>query len=307
MHLLERLLGTELCGDSSRSAIRATCKWLRLAFDDCNTRMVLQGPLSGLGCPQLDVPLRARHMSMLKSLLSRSPCVTDLSLAQCKKIFIVGEQVFSGPELAELMDCIPWSRLLNLKLRCLHQLKGLPLPMCDGLPYPLSTLRQLLLQDCSQLVDLSPISACMTLRRLQICSCAELVDIAPVSNLATLQHLALINCCGVRSISPLSTCTALQHLDLSGCVWLDDLSPLSACTALQHLDLSGGNHRLVDISPLSTCMALQHLDFSDCDQLLVDMSPHSPLSICKTLQLLQHLDLHGCKRLDGISLLSAWM
>ena len=78
------------------------------------------------------------------------------------------------------MNCIPWSRLIKLELRCLEQLKGLPSPM--------GMLRHLKLQDCSQLVDLSLISSCVALQHLQFRHCNELVDISPLSTLMVLRN-----------------------------------------------------------------------------------------------------------------------
>ena len=55
------------------------------AFDDCNTRMVLQGPPS-LGAPDREAtPRRARRISMLKRVLASSPRLTELCVAQRNK------------------------------------------------------------------------------------------------------------------------------------------------------------------------------------------------------------------------------
>jgi hypothetical protein len=134
-----------------------------------------------------------------------------------------------------------------------------------------------------------------SLQSLILSDCGQLSDLSPLAGLASLQSLKLSGCYQLSDLSPLASLTSLQSLDLSGCRQLSgDLSPLVGLTALRTLNLSLCWELSGDLSPLAGLTSLQSLDLSWCHQ----PSDLSPLAGLALLQERQEIVERLCGRLD---------
>ena len=95
-----------------------------------------------------------------------------------------------------------------------------------------------------------------SLVNLNLHFCANLVDVGPLSSLPWLQTLNLSSCSSLSNLGPLSSLSSLQILDLRYCVSLVDVGPLSSLSSLQTLDLRGCSS-VVDVDSLSSLSSLR--------------------------------------------------
>ncbi|KAG1676828.1 hypothetical protein FOA52_010337 [Chlamydomonas sp. UWO 241] len=282
------------------SAVRATCRALRDAYDVCTTRLVLGGKREDSWRrdppPNVGWPLR---------LLSRFPSVSSMTLGWHLNISYT-----KVTSLAPLAACVALQYL-----------------DCDGSGMvdmaPLAAfvaLRHLSISD-TKVTSLTPLAACVALQYLNIsrtevtslepltsshrsrrwlrvalqylnCNVKGVVDLAPLAACVELQHLH-ISYTQVASLAPLAACVALQHLDIPY-TQVASLAPLAACVALQYLNCNKTG--VVDLAPLAACVELQHLHISDSK-----VTSLEPLAACVALQ-----DLcTGCIKVTSLEPLAA--
>ena len=299
--------------DPSRLSVRAACRWLRDAFDSCNTHLVLVGAAAAeesKGSSQ-----RRSYHALLQRLIARTSSLTSLRIKGWE----------TGRELFKLH--VPWGRLKKLDLSALPDENRYP--ATGGLR--LQAFRSL--AHCSALEELVVFSGCLfmskpdtlpfrsTLRSLRLLypSNSNLGRIAPLftalQRLDTLEFDGTLD--GALDLASVATCTGLRQL----CLWLDafdnvndnmfsftsltqltslqlyessDLSsvqPIALLSSLRHLEL-GDTYSITDLSPLGTLRALERLIMPSGSF----VGSEACLSSCTSLR---HLDLCDCHGNDG--------
>ena len=78
--------------------------------------------------------------------------------------------------------------------------------------------------------NVTNISDLHNLQELVINNCTELIDLTPLSHLTNLQKLNMNNCIGITDITSLSNLTNLQLLFMYNCTRINDIAPLSNLT-----------------------------------------------------------------------------
>ena len=300
--------------DPSSLSARATCRWLRDAFDSCNTHLMLVGSAAA---GSKDSAQRRSYHALLERLIARTSSLSSLRIKDWE----------NGRELLKLP--VPWGRLKQLDLSELRQLQYSasgkpklqafgPLAHCSSLeelgifsgslfmskPNTLpfrSTLRNLgLIQPSnSDLGGLAPLFT--ALQQLVMAGCMDMLDLASIAACSGLRHLNLelntfedIN----GSLSSWTSLTQLTSLELCECGDLEDLRSIALLSSLRHLELKEA-YKITDISPLvSLRSSLERLVIADGHDIAVP-SLRTCLSSCT---LLRHLDLSSCYKESSTSL-----
>ena len=291
---------------SSRLAARAACRWLRDAYDSCNTHLELvEAAVAG----EKGKTLRQSYHA-LRRLISRTSKLSSLHITDWE----------NGGELLKLP--VHWGQLRVLDLSglpCrndLYSASGKPKPQAVGPLADCSALEELVIFSGCLFMgepDTLPFSSALRSLRLLNSSNSKLGSIAPL--FPALQQLELegsedkldvVNiaaCTGLRqlrfwldhfdninnSMSSLTSLTQLTSLKLYECGDLMDLQAIALLSSLRHLELKDAGS-ITDISPLGSLRSsLERLVIME-GLGLVASSSGPCLSACT---LLRHLDLSG--------------
>ena len=106
----------------------------------------------------------------------------------------------------------------------------------EGLQH-LTNISYLILYECPQVKDLSPLASLTQLSHLFLSHCSQVSDLSPLANLIQLSELGLYDCPQVSDLSPLANLTRLLVIQLYHCSRLTDLSPLARLDSLKKLCL----------------------------------------------------------------------
>ena len=296
--------------DPNQLSVRSACRWLRDAFDSCNTRLHLVGAAAAesKGSAQ-----RRSYHALLQRLIARTSSLSSLSIKGWE----------NGRELLKLP--VPWGRLKTLDLSNLqcqnrypasgkpkHRVFG-PLAHCSGLkeltissgclfmskPETLpfrSTLCGLALIHPSS-SDLGSVATLFTELQLLVLDALETdtledkVDLGQVAACTGLRELVIFSSNAFENINgSVSSCTSLTQLtklQLYKCGNLEDLQPIALLPSLRHLVLEYAVN-ITDISPLGSLRSsLEHLVITYGSF----VGSEACLSSCT---LLRHLHLRRC-------------
>jgi len=186
-----------------------------------------------------------------------------------------------------LVDLTPLTKIASL--RVLH----LPPTTTDEKLAQVSThlpqLEKLVLKDCHQITDISPVAGLTNLMHLEMNYAPELVDIAPLAGLTRLKVLDLKNT-QVQDLGPLAKLSGLEWLYLSNNKRVNDISPLKDLTNLRILSLDSCKG-VSDITPLSKLTKLTILNLSGLEEI-------SDISALSNLSQLRNLYLRRCKKIS---------
>ena len=138
----------------------------------------------------------------------------------CPEVDLYTALGYLRPSILTTLDLSLNGRLITLRLGPSWSLSSL------------SSLVNLNLYCCTNLVDVGPLSSLSWLQTLNLSSCSSLIDLSPLSSLSSLQILALRHCVSVVDVGPLSSLSSLKTLDLSGCSSVVDVGPLSSLSSL---------------------------------------------------------------------------
>ncbi|KAF8081016.1 hypothetical protein N665_0909s0003 [Sinapis alba] len=108
------------------------------------------------------------------------------------------------PDVFDKFSCV---KILNLGNNYFH---SLPSSLEE-----LTTLKELILYDCRELICLPPLPC--TLEKLNLADCFSLESVSDLSALTLLQELNLTNCKNVNDVPGLEQLKALKRLYMSGC------------------------------------------------------------------------------------------
>ena len=279
-----------------KSAIRASCRYLRDVVDRMATRLEVR--------PWRDLPRNQlrNHMKQLPDgLLARCPNITRIDLSGCERVCRHCRCDYPEGCIKKPSFGVPRGR----PTRCSdHDEPG----MVDLVWGPVTVYRnrshlQLPQRLCSNITDLMPLIALQRLQEI-VCINTQVTDLAPLAGVAAMTALRSLNCSntGVTDLSPLATLTSLQRLDCSGtsvtvlsplssllslqsldcsCTEVDDLSPLKALSALHSLNCSQTS--AADLAPLAELTALQNLDCNNIRRALIDLAPLAALTVLRSL------------------------
>ena len=292
--------------DPSTLSARAACRWLRDAFDSCNTHLVL------VGAAAAGFKGSAQHQSyhaLLRRLIARTSSLSSLSIKDWE----------NGRELLKLS--VPWGRLKELDLSgttCQdleyvwrpEKLQAFgPLALCsalgelaifsgslflsqpDTLPFR-STLRnlRLLYPSNNELGRIAPLFT--ALQQLTLLGSEDKLDLIRLTTCTGLRQLTLRldDFDDVSGMSSLTSLTQLTSLKLFEChSSLRDLEPIAQLSSLRHLVLTGA-HCVTDLSPLGSLRSsLERLIITEGFFILA-----SSLAPClSSCTLLRHIDVRG--------------
>ena len=207
--------------DPSTLSARAACRWLRDAFDSCNTHLVL------VGAAAAGFKGSAQHQSyhaLLRRLIARTSSLSSLSIKDWEN----GRQLLKLP--------VPWGRLKELDLTG---------TTCQDMEYDWRP---------AKLQAFGPLSLCSALEELAIFSGSLFMsepDTLPCCS--TLQSLFLRNPSS-SELSRIGTLfTALQQITLLGSEDKLNLISIATCTGLRQLSL--GLDDFDDVSGMSSLPA----------------------------------------------------
>ena len=301
--------------DPNRLSVRAACRWLRDAFDSCNTHLTLVGAAEAGAKGKTQ---RRSHHALLQRLITRTSSLSSLCITAWTK----------SRELLKLS--VPWGQLRVLDLSGLLPCRN-DLYSASGKPKPLAFRP---LARCSALEELAIFGNCLfkgkpdmlpfcsTLRSLRLLDTSknELCGIAPL--FPALQQLVLeggeddkldlanvATCTGLRqlhfrpwdffhmndsydSMSSLTGLTQLTKLSMECChfEYMDDLQHhIAMLSSLRHLELQDADC-ITDISPLGSLGSTLECLIITGSLSMVTSSLGPCLSSCT---LLRHLDLSG--------------
>ena len=301
LQVFERIPVLRAKPDPSGLSVRAACRWLRDAFDSCNTHLVL----------------RWSHSALLQRLIARTSSLSSLRVTAWE----------NGGELLKLP--VPWGQLRVLDLsgwpRCTQFYPILGKLRESGKFYPptpttgkLQPLFFRLLGHCSALEELVISDDCLGMGEpdmLPFCSTLRSLRLLEPSN------------CGFGSFVP--QFTALQQLELKGSWEAADelyLGSIAACTGLRQLTLEDVNANMSSLASLTQLTSLHlracgvlrdlHLEMEDTEY-IINISPlrslgsslerliisgdncitASSLELClSSCSMLRHLDLSNSNR-----------
>ena len=309
--------------DPRKLSARAACRWLRDAFDSCNTHLVLVGAEAA---GSKDSAQRRSYHVLLQRLVARTSSLSSLRIKDWE----------NGRELLKLP--VQWDRLKKLDLSTLqnpYSASGKPKLQAFGPLARCSALEELVISGgCLSMSkpDTLPFRSILRSLRLLYPSHTDLGSIAPL--FTALQRLELDDfeldddldskldlasvaaCAGLRQLdlrldafanindnmSSLTSLKQLASLKLYGCSNMENLQPIALMSSLRHLELEEA-YSITDISPLGSLEALERLILPGGSFL----GSEACLSSCT---LLRHLALHDCQGDDddltfNLSVLSA--
>ena len=291
--------------DPNRLAARAACRWLRDAYDSCNTHLEL------VGAAEAGVKGKTQRLSyhaLLQRLIARTSSLSSLHVKDWDN-----SRKYNSRKLLKLP--VPWGRLKKLDLSgwpcgdyysasaaqtcgllarcsaleelvifsgCLFVGKPDSLPLCSalqslhlldpsnshlgGIALLFTALKKLVLEGCvNDELDLDSIAACRDLRQLSLEDVS--CNMSSLTSLTQLSSLHLRACWDDEVLQPIALLSSLRHLELEEANGITDFSPLGSLrSSLERLIIAGDNY--IEASSLGPC-----------------------LSPCT---LLRHLDLSGC-------------
>ena len=161
----------------------------------------------------------------------------------------------------------------------------------------LEQVREVQLEYCANLVDLTALKQLPALQLLSLNDRNVLSSLSQLASLPGLQSLSLKGYNVLSNLSPLASLPALRSLSFYDCQVLSDLSPLASLPALQSLSLSGYDV-VSNRSQLVPLPALQSLSLND-GEVLSSLPPQASLPV------LQSLTLKGYDALSDLSLLAS--
>ncbi len=94
--------------------------------------------------------------------------------------------------------------------------------------------------------------------KILLSNCKEITDLSPLSSLTNLFFLSIINCPGITDLSPLSSLSSLSSLMIAYCPGITNLSPLSSLKNLRQIFLID-NPGIYNLSSLSSLPKLEFL------------------------------------------------
>ena len=263
----------------SKLPARASCRWLRDAFDSCNTHLKLVGAAAARAKSSAQ---RRSYHELLQRLVARTSSLSSLRIMDWD----------NSRELLKLP--VPWGRIKKLDLSDMPR-EGryhLSLALASG-KTKLQAFESLAC--CSALEELAIYSGCLfaskpdtlpfcsTLRSLRLLypSNSDLDGIAPL--FPALRKLELEDCeekPDKPDLASIAACTGLHHLGL----WLrgfqdisDSMSSLTSLTQLTSLQLRDCNE-LEDLQGIALLSSLRHLELSDA----IGITDTSPLGSLRT-------------------------
>ena len=291
--------------DPNRLAARAACRWLRDAFDSCNTHLELAGAAEAGAKGKTQ---RRSYRALLQRLIARTTSLSSLHIkdwdnsrklpklhvpwGRLKKLDLSGWPCADWqPDTASatlmLQTCGLLARCSALEelvifSGCLFVGKPGTLPLCSalqslhllepsnshlsGIALLFTALKKLVLEGCeNDELDLDSIAACRDLRQLSLEDVS--CNMSSLTSLTQLSSLHLRACWDDEVLQPIALLSSLRHLELEEANGITDISPLGSLrSSLERLIISGDNY--IEASSLGPC-----------------------LSSCT---LLRHLDLSGC-------------
>ena len=267
--------------DPSRLSVRAACRWLRDAFDSCNTHLVLVGAAAA---GSKDSAQRRSYHALLQRLIARTSSLSSLRFKSWEN----ARALLNLP--------VPWGRLKKLDLSGMpyqiHSASGKPKHQAFGPLVQCSALEELaIFAGCLTMSKPDTLPSCSTLQSLcllgpsksDICSIAPLftalrwLELGNIPGLYSwegrgLDLASIAACTGICQLSlklnyfenvndkmsSLANLTQLTSLKLGKCSVLEDLQPIALLSSLRHLELKEVDS-ITDISPLVSLQALERL------------------------------------------------
>ena len=222
-----------------------------------------------------------RHL--VRADVSGNQSLSDIStlLAEARALQQLDLRVTSVADLDCLATCVDLrridcghSRVSNIDgLRCCPKLEYVSLVACStvqhigALQTCSASLQHLVLDDCGDVADLSPLVRCTTLRHVSLVKCVSVADISPLAaSSATLQHLDLYMCKAICDISVVERFASLEYLNLHGCEGVRSIDALSGCRRLQFVDLARCA-AVSNIDVLAGCRSLKELTVNGCTKI----------------------------------------
>ncbi|XP_048422890.1 putative disease resistance protein RGA4 [Pyrus x bretschneideri] len=273
--------------------------------------------------------LRIRSCEKLLSLccgLEYCPSLETVEIEDCGNL--ESFQISPSQSLQEL-KIVGCPKLRCTSIQSLSSLRDLVIDNCTTLEGDLSlngctSLRELRIEDCDGFTSIqSGLHSCTSLRTLDIGKCRNLRTLSghglqtPVS----LEKIKIWNCPNLEAIPSLDNLTSLTELDIGGCNGLISLpSGLAYCTSLTLLDVSFCDG-LTSIPSLDNLTSLTELRVSFCDN-LISLADHNVPSKLNELRLygwpklkslpqqIQHsasLTSLSIDRFDGLEALPEWL
>lgn len=258
-------------------------------------------------------------MPNLRSLKSLERCT---SLERLTVKVCCGIETFEGVNLLPCLEnlTVLWCySLWSLKGLAGAQIKDLDLDHCYLLKdvselASVPNLERLSFTSCYAVTDFSSLERCAALKELSVHICPGLVRLPVVLTLTTLE---VTNCCNLESAKGLDQCVKLRVLTLGQCGPVTTLEGI--CEHVEKLDLADSSF-LQDTSPLSVCKKLKVLDLQGCTS-LTDLDGLHGCTRLKTLDLtdclsletlcglstcanLQTVNLRGCSKLQFVTALA---
>ena len=325
--VLERIQASSVARaatDPSRLSARTACRWLRDAYDSCNTHLVLVGAAATAGSKgsaaerRKGSAQRRSYHALLQRLIARTSSLSSLRIKDWEnsrellKLPVAWGQI-KVLDLSGLQYQDPYSASGKPKLQAFG-----PLTLCSALeelvtfcgclfackpgtlPFR-STLRSLCLLRPSN-SDIDGIAPLFTaLQQLELKGCSDRLDIVSIAACTELRQLSLelhvfenVN----GSVSSLTSLTALTSLAFRECGNLNDLQPIALLSSLRQLELRGA-YCITDISPLGSLR-------SSLERLVMTGGSFAGSEAClSSCTLLSHLDLSCCLGGGGVFDLSA--
>lgn len=253
----------------------------------------------------------------LAEYVRRKPNIENLYIKNCRKITDISPlaslsrlSVLSMDWCSKVEDISPLTNLKGLKQLNLHRCDSLvdltPLTKISSLRVlhlpPATTdeklaqvlthlpqLEKVILKDCTQITDISPVADLTNLMHLEMNYAPELVDIKPLAGLTRLKVLDLKST-RIQDLKALARLSDLEWLYISDSKRLNDISPLKNLTNLRILSLDGCKG-VRDITVLSNLTKLTILSLRGLEEI-------SDISNLSSLTQLRNLYLQRCKKIS---------
>ena len=303
--------------DPNRLSVRLASRWLRDAFDSCNTHLTLVGAAraESKGSAQ-----RRSYHALLQCLIARTSSLSSLHIkdwdnnrellklpvpwVQLKELDLSGSEycdLHASGKPKKLQAFGPLSQCsaleeLTIFSGCLFMSKPDSLPFCPALQS-----LHLILPSNSDLGRIAPLFT--ALQRLTIntwdpdrfrpdpedkwCRQCDLANIASCTGLRQLSLWlnAFDNING--NMSSLSSLTQLTQLQLIECEDLEDLQSIALLSSLRHLELEVA-YKITDLSPLGSLR-------STLERLIMTRCPSRGSACLSSCTSLRHIDIECCE------------
>ncbi|KAH8612083.1 hypothetical protein ERJ75_000928500 [Trypanosoma vivax] len=226
-----------------------------------------------------------------------------LSLNSCTRITNVSPLArMRSLEMLDLNGCTGIVRGLHVLcgLTTLQELCLAEVPVNDALLRDLTCherLRELSLNSCTRITDVSPLARMRSLEMLDLNDCTGIVrGLHELCGLTTLQELCLANVNVDNAFLRDLTChERLRRLSLNSCTRITDVSPLARMRSLEMLNLNdctGIVRGLHELCGLTTLQELCLWQLCVDDAFLRDLTCHERL---------RRLSLNSCTRITDVS------